>query len=153
MQRKACMGNNKIPSPCGKSGGFCDRFFLFPLQWGRGLRGGGINKALNSHRTYKCFPLTLALSPHCIRRPSVPSRERELYSIFLSTVYRIFLCPLHSFRFPLYASRCTLYRIYCVNSFSSFLNVSSSSLFPSLARVMALSSTSMLLSYTLRATG
>jgi len=29
------MGNNKIPSACGKSGGFCDRFFLFPLQWER----------------------------------------------------------------------------------------------------------------------
>ena len=97
------MGDNKIPSVCGKSGGFCDRFFLFPLQWERELRGGGINRALNSHRTYKCFPLTLTLSPHFIRRPygSLKGEGTILYIL----VYRLPNIPLSALRFPLYASR------------------------------------------------
>ena len=100
------MGNNKIPSVCGKSGGFCDRFFLFPLQWGRGLSGGGINRALNSHRTYKCFPLTLTLSPHFIRRPyGSPTGEGTILYIL---VYRLPNIPLSALRFPLSAIRCTM---------------------------------------------
>ena len=100
------MGNNKIPSPCGKSGGFCDRFFLFPLQWGRGLRGGGINNALNSHRTYKCFPLTLTLSPHFIRRPyGSPTGEGKFYIPALRCTLSALRFTLHALRFPLYASR------------------------------------------------
>ena len=103
VKREACMGNNKIPSPCGKSGGFCDRFFLFPLQWGSGLRGGGINKALDSHRTYKCFPLTLTLSPYFIRRPyGSPTGEGKFYIPALRY-------PLSASRFP--ALRCPLHAV------------------------------------------
>ena len=125
VQRTACTGDNKIPSVCGKSGAFCDRFFLFPLQWGSGLREGGINKALNSHRTYKCFPLTLTLSPHFIRRPygSLKGEGTILYIL----VYRLpniplsaSRCPLHAFRSTLHGSGCP-FSSCCMSVFSNIV--------------------------------
>jgi len=95
--REACSvkrtwGIIKFPLLAGNLEDSATDFSYFPSSG-----GGGINRALNSHRTYKCFPLTLTLS--------LKGEGTILYIL----VYRLPNIPLSALRCTLHAFRSTLH--------------------------------------------